>query len=80
MEAGFIILAIVTCIIGVLIGVRVERIRTRNTQTQGTIYAYYDDSDSDPLLGLEYNVSISDIAARKRVLFDVVVIDKNSHE
>ena len=80
MEAGFIILAIVACVIGVLIGIGIERVRVRNTQTQGTIYAYYDDSNTDPMLGLEYNVSISDITSRKRVLFDVVNIGKNSHE
>ena len=75
MEAGYIILAIVTGIIGVLIGVNIERRNARTLETQGTIYAYYGDADNDPSLLLEYNVPISDIASRKRVLFDVSVIE-----
>lgn len=80
MEAGYIILAIVMCAAGVLIGIMIERVRTRNKKTQGTIYAYYDDPNGDPFLGLEYNVSINDIVSRKRVLFDVIVMDENSHK
>lgn len=80
METGYIILAIITAVIGVLFGMRVERSKSNSSETQGTIYAYYGDSDSNPSLLLEYNVPISDIASRKRVLFNVVVIDKNSHE
>lgn len=73
MEAGIIVVA-VTVVVGVIIGMLVVCFKMHKTKTQGTIYAYYDESGNGPSLLLEYSVSIDDIASRKQVLLDVHVI------
>lgn len=75
MEPGMVaLLAITMVIVGIVVGVLFERIRKKPNETQGVIYAYYSDSESNPSLLLEYSVPIDDIASRKRVAFDVTVI------
>lgn len=75
METGFAVLVVVLSIaVGAVIGVLIERHRKRLYKTQGTIYAYYDDDNSNPSLLLEYGVPIDDIASRKQVIFNVSVI------
>lgn len=74
METGFIILVIVAMIVGVAIGFIIGKSRRKADDTQGVIYAYYDDQSDEPLLLLEYSVPIDDIASRKRVTFDVTII------
>ena len=75
MEAGFIVwmvvVALVSLAIGAGIGFVVSKPRGYKTDTQGTIYAYYNTPEDKPSLLLEYDVSI---ASRKRASFDVVVI------
>ena len=74
MEAGFIALIVVTTIIGIVVGIRIERRRTNRTEIKGDIYVYHDKSSKDPSLLLDCSVPIHDIASQKRVLFNVVVI------
>ena len=74
METGFIILVIVAMIVGVIIGFIIGKARRKPDDTQGVIYAYYDDQSDKPSLLLEYSVPIDDIASRKRVTFDVTII------
>lgn len=75
METGLIVLlAILSIVVGAVIGVLVERHRKKLYKSQGTIYAYYDDDNSNPSLLLEYGVPIDDIASRKQVVFNVSVI------
>lgn len=74
METGFIILAIVGLVVGVVIGLLIGKSRRKPDETQGTIYAYYGGDGDAPSLLLEYSVPIDDIASRKRVIFDVSVI------
>lgn len=75
METGFIVLlAILSIVIGAVIGVLIERHRKKLYKSQGTIYAYYDDDNSNPSLLLEYGVPIDDITSRKQVVFNVSVI------
>lgn len=81
METGFVVLLVIlSIIVGAIIGVLIERHRKKMHKSQGTIYAYYDDDNSNPSLLLEYGVPIDDIASRKQVVFDVSVIRHNSHE
>ena len=75
METGFVVLLVVlSIVVGAVFGVLIEKSRKRPYKTQGTIYAYYDDDNSNPSLLLEYGVPIDDIASRKQVVFDVSVI------
>ena len=78
MEAGFIAFTMFAMIIGILLGVLIraliERKRSKKVETQGDIYVYYGESGDGPSLLLDYSVPIDDIASRKRVLFNVIVI------
>ena len=74
MEAGFIAIVAVVATIGIVCGVFIERFRKKPDNTQGTIYIYCDKSESKPSLLLDYDVPINDMASRKRVVFNVVVI------
>lgn len=80
METGFVILAVVTLVLCATVGILIAKLTKRPEETQGTIYAYYSDSASNPSLLLEQSVPINDIASRKQVIFDVVVIQQNSHK
>lgn len=75
MEPGIVaVLAIVMLIVGGILGMLIEKTRKKPNETQGVIYAYYRDSESNPSLLLEYGVPIEDIASRKRVAFDVIIV------
>ena len=75
METGFVVLlAILSIVVGAVIGVLIERHRKKIYKSQGTIYAYYDDDNSNPSLLFEYGVPIDDITSRKQVVFNVSVI------
>ena len=81
METGFVVLlAILSIVVGVTIGILIERHRKKLYKSQGIIYAYYDDNNSNPSLLLDPDVPIDDIASRKQAVFSVSVIRKNSHE
>lgn len=81
MEIGFVVLLIVlSIVVGAVIGLLIERYRKKLYKSQGTIYAYYDDNNSNPSLLLDPDVPIDDIASRKQAVFSVSVIRKNSHE
>ena len=72
MEAGFVVLFVLVAIVmGVLIGMFIERKRKITELKQGTIYVYRVDESAPVSLMLEYNVPIDDIASRKHVMFDV---------
>ena len=73
MEVGFLLLSILALVAGIVLGMFIEK-RRKPTKSRGIIYAYFDDSDSDPNLLLEPNVSMSDIASQESVLLDVIVI------
>ena len=75
METGFVVLLVIlSIVVGSVIGVFIERHRKKLYKSQGTIYAYYDNDNSNPSLLLEYGVPIDDIALRKQVVFNVSVI------
>ena len=75
METGFVVLLVIlSIIVEVAIWILIERHRKKIYKSQGTIYAYYDDDNSNPSLLLEYGVPIDDIASRKQVVFNVSVI------
>ena len=80
METGFIVLAVVGMLVGIVVGLVIGKIGQKPNRTQGVIYAYYDDDNDKPSLLLEYCVPIDDIASRKRVIFDVTVIRKDSRK
>ena len=75
METGFAVLFVLIGIVaGIIIGIFIAKLRNNPEGTQGTIYAYFNDPESNPSLLLEYSVPIDDIASRKQVTFDVMVI------
>lgn len=81
MEAGFVIMiAVFTMVIGVLIGMVIRKFSPSKEGTQGIIYAYYYEGIDKPSLLLEGSVPVDDIASRKQVVFDVVVVKQNSQK
>ena len=81
METGFVVLLVIlSIIVEVAIWILIERHRKKIYKSQGTIYAYYDDNNSNPYLLLDPDVPIDDISSRKQAVFNVSVIRKNSHE
>lgn len=81
MEAGFVVLiALFTMAFGIVVGVIIKTFIPTNKATQGTVYAYYGEFDNTPSLLLEGNVPVDEIASRKRVTFDVVVVKENSQK
>ena len=85
METGFILLlAFAAVAIGLVIGVMFGKVLSarrykRDTQfTQGTLNAFYSDSESDPGFYLGLGVPAKDIVSRKYVTFDVKLISQNS--
>lgn len=81
MEAGFVIMiAVFTMVIGILIGMVIKKPSPTKGGTQGVIYAYYHEGENKPSLLLEGNVPVEEIASRKQVLFDVVVVKQNSQK
>lgn len=81
METGFVVLLVIlSIIVEVAIWILIERHRKKIYKSQGTIYTYYDDNNSNPSLLLDPDVPIDDIASRKQAVFNVSVIRKNSHE
>jgi hypothetical protein len=74
METGFIILVAITVLALVTIFILGFVKKKKPDETQGIIYAYCNESGTDPSLLLEYSVPINDITSRKRVTFDVKVI------
>lgn len=74
MELGFVILIAVTILVlGTVLVLGLVK-NKKQDNTQGIIYAYYNEQNIEPSLLLEYSVSINDIASRERVTFDVKVI------
>lgn len=81
MEAGFVIMiAVFTMVVGILIGMVIKKNSPTKETTQGVIYAYYHDGEDKPSLLLEGRVPVDEIASRKQVSFDVVVVKRNSQK
>ena len=75
MEAGFVtLIALASLVIGIAVGMLITKLMKKQEGTQGVIYAYYREQGNNPSLLLEYSVPIDDITSRKRVTFDVNVI------
>ncbi len=75
-----IMIAVFMMVVGVLIGMVIKRQSPTKESTQGVIYVYYHEGEDKPSLLLEGSVPVEDIASRKRVLFDVVVVKQNSQK
>lgn len=75
MEAGFVVLMLFVGILGILIGLFIGRSVNKPEDIMGSVYVYHDKSENRTSLLLEYSVPIDDITSRKRVTFDVVVVE-----
>ena len=86
MEAGFIALAILMLIIGVVVGTLVgksiaNRRYMRETQyTQGTLNVDCSDPEFEPGLFLGLAVPVKDVISRKYVMLDVNVFSHGSRK
>lgn len=77
MEAGFIVFAALVAIIGIVLGVHIEkfRVRHKNDQAvQGVLNVLCDDTGSSPQLFLQLIVPVEDVMSQKQTTFDVKVI------
>lgn len=76
METGLVIAAVVLFIVGIFIGVRIEKIeRSKIDKYVSKGYIYVSNSSTQPELFLQCTVPIEDIASDKQVLFDVTILD-----
>ena len=81
MESGFVIMiAVFTMVIGILMGMVIKKSPPTKDGTQGVIYAYYHEGENKPSLLLEGSVPVEEIASRKQVVFDVIVVKQNSQK
>jgi predicted nucleic acid-binding protein len=80
MEAGFIVLMIVACVIAILAVVHIVNITSQSRKTHGVLIVDCSDPDDGPYLFLELKVPISDVISRKQVTLDVNITNYISHE
>lgn len=86
MEAGFIALAVLMTVIGVIVGLLIgkktaERRYLSDTRyTQGTLNVDYSDPEFEPGLFLGLGVPVKDVITRKYVTLDINVMTQNSHK
>lgn len=80
MEAGFIVIAIVLCIIGIcgVVWLLNRKSTTQPKDVHGVLHVDYSDPNNGPYLFLVPEVSIEDIASEKQVVFRVSVVRQNS--
>lgn len=74
MEAGFIALAVIMLVVGVLVGIRIGANRKFRDESRGILSVYQSDPKANPELFLTLTVPAEDVTSRKYVLFDVHVI------
>lgn len=86
MEAGFIALAVLMTVIGVIVGLLIgkktaERRYLSDAQyTQGTLNVDCSDPEFEPGLFLGLGVPVKDVITRKYVTLDINVMTQNSHK
>lgn len=86
MEAGFIVTILIVGIVGVVVGFVIgkrtsERRYAQDTQyTQGTINIDCSDPEFEPGIFLGLAVPVRDVVSRKYVMFDVNVMNQDSHK
>lgn len=73
MEAGFIALAVVCIIIGIVIGI-ISKTKTAKVESYGILHIDCSDVDSEPWMYLEARTSVGEMASKKQVTFDVHII------
>ena len=73
METGFIVAMLLAVLVGIAIGFVIGR-RKKPNDSQGVLYAYCREKDTQPSLLLEGTAPIDEITSKKQVIFDVVVI------
>ena len=75
MESGFVaLIAIVAIVLGIVLGVVIERLRKRHTNSQGILFVDCSDPQYEPSLFLNATVPIEEIVVRKQVVFNVNVL------
>ena len=73
MEAGFIALAIIRLIIGVVGGMFIEKSKIKHRATQGSIIVDCSDPEDGPYMFAQYTIPVSEILSRKQVLLDIEI-------
>lgn len=77
MEAGFIVMIVVTAIISIVAGIHIEKtlVKRRAVQgIQGVLNVICNDPEHEPQLFLQLIVPIEDVISREQTTFDVNVI------
>lgn len=76
METGLVVAAVVLFIVGIFIGVRIEKVeRSKIDKYISKGYIYVSNKATQPELFLQCTVPIEDITSDKQVLFDVTILD-----
>lgn len=79
MEAGFIALAVAMTLVGIIVGVRIERVRNRRRDVKGVLNVCRSDPDYGSELFLALGVPVEEVVSQKYVTFAVNVI-RNSQK
>lgn len=74
MEAGFIALAAICMVIGIVIGITVGKMKAAKVGSYGVLHIDCSDVDSEPWMYLEARTSVGEITSKKQVTFDVHII------
>ena len=77
MEAGFVALLVLTAIICIVVGIHIEKARTRRRNeksVQGVLNVICDEHEGMPQLFLQLIVPVEDVINQKQTTFDVNVI------
>lgn len=80
MELGFVLITVLFGVICAVIGFCIGKTKSRNSNTQGSLYVYLDNETGKPALYLDCSVPTTDLASRKQVTFKVINVKPNSHE
>lgn len=79
MEAGFIALAVAMTLVGIIVGVRIERVRNRRRDVKGVLNVDCSDPNYGSELFLALEVPVEEVVSQKYVTFAVNVI-RNSQK
>ena len=83
MEAGFLALLIAMSIGFTILGIVIEKIRSKRRpkeESQGILNVNCNDPEDGPYLFLELTVPLEDVIGKKSITFDVNVMEFPSHE
>jgi hypothetical protein len=79
MEPGYIIIALVGIVVGIVFCIAISRMLI-NKDITGTVYIVKDDVTGEPYPYLESNILLEDLALMNKATFRIKTVRQNSHK